>query len=98
VPTPADPFAAQPQGWVELAERLAGWGGKYPDLAVRRVVVRDAPARVLVDQSAAAQLVVVGSHGHGGLGGLLLGSVSHADPHRAHCPVMIVRGDLGDGG
>jgi nucleotide-binding universal stress UspA family protein len=97
VPTPAEPYAPQPQGWVELAERVAGWCGKYPDLPVRRVVVRDAPSRVLVEQSAAAQLVVVGSRGHGGLEGLLLGSVSHAVLHRAHCPVMIVRGDLGDG-
>ncbi len=57
----------------ELAERLAGWQETYPDIDVQRVVVRDRPARVLVEQSAQAQLVVVGSHGHGGPAGLVLG-------------------------
>jgi nucleotide-binding universal stress UspA family protein len=74
-----------------LAERLAGWGEKYPDVSVRRLVLRDQPARALVQESAAAQLVVVGSRGHGGLAGMLLGSVCHAVLHHAHCPVTVVR-------
>ncbi len=74
-----------------LAERLAGWGQKYPEVAVRRVIVRDAPARALVEASKSAQLVVVGSRGRGNATGLMLGSVSHGVLHAAHCPVVIVR-------
>ncbi len=78
-----------------LAERLAGWGERYPDVPVERVVVQGVPAAVLVEQSETAQLVVVGSHGHGSLAGLILGSVSRAVLHRAHCPVAVVRGAEG---
>jgi len=44
-----------------LAERLAGWSEKYPDVPVRRLVARDRPARALVEESGRAQLVVVGT-------------------------------------
>jgi nucleotide-binding universal stress UspA family protein len=74
-----------------LAERLAGWGEKYPDVRVERVVTRDRPARSLLEQAARAQLVVVGSRGQGELAGLFLGSVSNALVHRASCPVAVVR-------
>jgi hypothetical protein len=37
--------AIEQQGRADLAERLAGWYGKYPDVRVRRAVVRDAPAQ-----------------------------------------------------
>lgn len=74
-----------------LAERLAGWAGKYPDVDVSRRIVRDRPAAALVDESGRAQLVVVGSRGRGGFRGLLLGSVSQALLHHARCPVAVVR-------
>jgi nucleotide-binding universal stress UspA family protein len=74
-----------------LAERLAGWAGKYPDVPVQKAVERDHPARVLVEESARAQLLVVGSRGRGNVAGLFLGSVSHALVHRADCPVVVVR-------
>jgi nucleotide-binding universal stress UspA family protein len=80
-----------------LAERLAGWTEKYPDVPVRRLVVRDRPARALVEESGRAQLVVVGSRGRGGFQGLLLGSVSQALLHHAHCPVAVVRPVGADG-
>ena len=50
------------------------------------------PAQVLVDESAHAAVLVVGSRGHGGFAGTLLGSVSQQCTQRAHCPVVVVRG------
>ena len=74
-----------------LAEWLASWGTKFPDVAVQRVVARDRPASALLERSAGAQLVVVGSRGRGAFAGLVLGSVSQALLHHATCPVAVVR-------
>jgi nucleotide-binding universal stress UspA family protein len=60
-------------------------------VVVERLVVEGAPATVLVDESRHADLLVVGSRGHGGFTGLLLGSVSQQCAHHAECPVVIVR-------
>jgi nucleotide-binding universal stress UspA family protein len=73
-----------------LAEALAGWHDKYPDLTVRRELVHDGARTALIEATTRAQLVVVGTRGRGGFTGLLLGSVSQAVLHHAHCPVAIV--------
>lgn len=74
-----------------LAQRLAGWQERYPDVTVDRLVVWDQPAHHLLDRSQSTQLVVVGSRGRGGLAGSLLGSVSTAVVHAARVPVIVAR-------
>jgi nucleotide-binding universal stress UspA family protein len=80
----------QPSAEETLSECLAGFQERYPDVPVRRQIVCGHPARHLLDQSEAAQLVVVGSHGRGGFAGLL-GSVSTEVVHGARAPVIVAR-------
>lgn len=54
-------------------------------------VIEGHPAKVLVDAAAGADLLVVGSRGHGGFAGLLLGSVSEHVAAHAPCPVLVIR-------
>ena len=71
--------------------RLAGPREEFPGVDLLEKVVGGDPAAALVDESRGAELIVVGSHGRGGLGGILRGSVSHTLLHHAHCPVAVVR-------
>jgi nucleotide-binding universal stress UspA family protein len=74
-----------------LAESLAGYQERYPDVRVRRQVSLGSAAQVLLEAAADAQLIVVGSRGRGGFAGLLLGSVSQSVLHNANCPVAIIK-------
>jgi nucleotide-binding universal stress UspA family protein len=93
-PEPPDFEPAQQQAFELLAERLAGWQEKYPDVHVTREVVRDHPSRALLRYAAGAALVVVGTRGRGGFRGLVLGSTGQHLLHHAPCPVAIVRTEV----
>lgn len=89
---PGDDWSeVQPEEDMLLAERLAGYQERYPDVRVRRVVKRDQPARCLLEEAENAQLLVVGSHGRGGFTGMLLGSVSSEVVQSARIPVIVAR-------
>ncbi|QOT17314.1 universal stress protein [Paenarthrobacter sp. YJN-5] len=65
------------------------FGPKLPKNVSTRLV-QGSPRAALVEGSKHAALLVVGRRGHGGFGGLLLGSVSSAVVAHAHCPVVVV--------
>ncbi|SNS10989.1 Nucleotide-binding universal stress protein, UspA family [Geodermatophilus saharensis] len=71
-----------------LAEALAGWRDKEPDVPVREAVVRDRPARALLAAGLTAELLVVGARRHHGPARLR--STTHAVVHRPVCPVAVV--------
>lgn len=75
-----------------LSQALAGHQETYPGVSVKREVVHGGTREALIEASRTAQLLVVGARGRGGFAGLLLGSVSQAMLHHAHCPVAVVRG------
>lgn len=104
MPPPPDetmPYATEPGTRAEyekrvLAEAIAGRQEKFPEVSVERDVVHGGARETLIEASRSAQLLVVGARGRGGFTGQLLGSVSQAVLHHAHCPVAVVRGG-GDG-
>ncbi|MGY1942523.1 universal stress protein [Nocardia asiatica] len=76
---------------IVLAESLAGWQERFPEVEIRREIVTDRPERCLLERSEQAQLLVVGSRGRGGFAGMLFGSTSQALLLSVACPIMIVR-------
>ncbi|THV38705.1 universal stress protein [Glycomyces buryatensis] len=61
------------------------------DVTVEAHTVGGHPAKTLIDMAERADLLVVGSRGHGGFVGALVGSVSHYCVSHAECPVVVVR-------
>lgn len=67
--------------------------GAKPSVPVSVDVIPGHPAQVLVEASRSADLLVVGSRGHGAFVGMFLGSVSNHCVHHAKCPVLVVHPD-----
>jgi nucleotide-binding universal stress UspA family protein len=65
--------------------------GDDPPVLVQPLVKQGVAAKVLIEQSEGADLLVVGTRGHGGFRGLVLGSVSQHVAAYAECPVTVVR-------
>ncbi len=64
-------------------------GGDQLD-GIERLLFDGSPAKVLIGAVDGGDLLVVGSRGHGGFAGLLLGSVSQQCIHHAPCPVVVI--------
>lgn len=86
-----DPARLEQEERTLLSERLAGWADKYPDVPVRQSLLRGRAVPELLECAKPAQLLVVGSHGHGGFAGMLLGSTSQALIIHSAAPVVVVR-------
>jgi nucleotide-binding universal stress UspA family protein len=80
------------EGMPEILSKAAGdLRTTYPDIEITTRVVQGHPAPLLVEASKGADLLVVGSRGHGEFVGMLIGSVSEYCATYAHCPVLVHR-------
>ena len=79
---------------LQVAESLAGFAEKYPDVPVSLHQVETDPRFALVDASRHAHLTAVGSRGRGDTEALVRGSVSRYVLEHAHGPVLVARADL----
>jgi len=84
----ATDFASMARGRLEDAIKQVPHDG----VDVRQQVLEGPAPLVLLEASLGARLLVVGSRGHGGFSGMLLGSVSQHCVQHASCPVVVVRG------
>lgn len=85
-----DPHELEEAARATAAQAIEQLGGDAAQLTVDTRVREGHPARVLVEEAADADFLVVGSRGLGGFAGLLLGSVSQQCAAHARCPVVIV--------
>ena len=90
---PPEGYDTQPgNDALALLERLvADLEVRTPAVDMQTSIEEGNPAKVLIERSTGADLMVVGSRGRDGFAGMLLGSVSQHLVAHAHCPVTIVR-------
>ena len=88
VPIDYDPGHASEIALDELLEPIRA---AHPGVPIQATVVEGHPAPLLTQASRGADLLVVGSRGHGEFVGMLLGSVSEHCVSNAHCPVVVLR-------
>ena len=89
--SPIAPAELEEEGAKKVLERsLDRVRDELVGLDVEQVVELGQASQILVEQAEGAELLVVGTRGHGGFAGLLLGSVSQQCAHHAHCPVAII--------
>ncbi len=79
-----------------LAEAVAKAFGPDAPYNIEGRLIQGHPRHILIEESKSADMLVVGRRGHGGFGGLLLGSVSSACVAHAHCPVLVVHSPESD--
>jgi nucleotide-binding universal stress UspA family protein len=75
-----------------VAEAISSAANAGSDVKISTIVREGNAAEALIDAAAHADLLVVGSRGHGGFTGALLGSVSQHCVQHAPCPVVVIRG------
>ncbi len=90
VPVP-DEFDPEEDVRQALETAAAAVHAEHPDVNIDSRVVSGHPAPILVEASKGADLLVVGSRGHGEFVGMLIGSVSEYCATNAHCPVLVHR-------
>ena len=91
VPVMAAPLDESARDWANRVASGAAERARDQGIDAEPIAQEGQAADALIDTSEQASLLVVGSRGHGGFAGLLLGSVSQQCAHHAPCPLVIVR-------
>lgn len=107
LPMAAEPFAISSEYYQEIEKEVAKQSKEFAEQAAANVracfpdaaidvsiqVERGAPDRVIIEAAKEwrADLIVVGSHGRGFWGRMMLGSISDSVLHHAPCSVLVVR-------